>query len=80
MTITTPIIRIGLYVPRKKRARPMTNRPPKRDPRAATAAPVPPVEPADYSDELTSEQLAVLRRLAPQAESEMGDLVHEFKW
>ena len=58
----------------------MTNRPPKRDPRNAKAAAIKPVEPADYSDELTSEQLAVLRRLAPQRESEMGDLVHEFKW
>lgn len=58
----------------------MTNRPPKIDPRAAKAPSIPSVEPADYSDELTSEQLAVLRRSAPQTEARMGDLVHEFKW
>lgn len=56
----------------------MTTAPHKRDPRAD--APIPPPEPADYSDELTPEQLAALRQLAPQDEADMGDLVHEFRW
>lgn len=58
----------------------MSTPPAKRDPRAAIAAPIPPPEPADYSDELTAEQLAALRQLAPQDEVDMGDLVHEFRW
>lgn len=52
---------------------------PKADLRAARPA-VPPPPPADYSDELTKAQLAELRKLAPQRESEMGPLVHEFTW
>jgi len=58
----------------------MSNRPPMYDPRAARGTPISAPEPADYSDELTPEQLAALRHLAPQVESEMGDLVHEFQW
>ena len=59
---------------------PMKYAPPNRDPRAASAAPLPAPEPADYSDELTIEQVAALRECAPQDEAEMGDLVHEFRW
>lgn len=36
--------------------------------------------PADYSDELTKEQIDALRELAPQEESKMGALVHELCW
>lgn len=36
--------------------------------------------PADYSDELTKEQIDALRELAPQDESKMGALVHELCW
>lgn len=39
-----------------------------------------PVEPADYSDELTEAQIEALRQYAPQDEKKMGPLVHEFTW
>jgi hypothetical protein len=58
----------------------MTRPPPELDPRRAGAKPVAPPEPADYSDEITPAQLAELRKFAPQDESLMGALVHEFRW
>lgn len=58
----------------------MTKTPPLMDPRAAAGSPIPAPEPADYSDEVTAEQIAALRQRAPQHESDMGDLVHEFRW
>lgn len=41
---------------------------------------IPAPEPVDYSDELTKEQIDALREFAPQDESKMGALVHEFTW
>lgn len=58
----------------------MSSNTPKGDARAAKAAKIPSPPPANYDDELTPAQLAALRLLAPQNESEMGDLVHEFRW
>lgn len=58
----------------------MTNHPPKWDPRAPAAAPIPAPEPADYTDELSADQIEALRGFAPQDEAEMGALVHEFAW
>lgn len=56
----------------------MNNRTPKPDPNAAWKLPEPPA--ADYSDELTKEQIAALRAEWTQDESAMGPVVHEFKW
>lgn len=53
---------------------------PKLDAQRARGAALPPVEPADYSDELTQAQLKTLRQYAPQDERQMGPLVHEFTW
>lgn len=47
---------------------------------SARGAMLPPPEPADYSDELTDAQIEALRQYAPQDESKMGALVHEFSW
>ena len=58
----------------------MTKTPPLRDPLATTGSPIPPPEPADYTDELSAEQLDVLREVVTQDESKMGPLVHEFTW
>lgn len=57
----------------------MSGRPPRPDPLAVRPA-FPPPEPADYSDELTEEQIEALREFAPQDESKMGALVYEFTW
>ncbi len=51
-----------------------------RKPEAPAALAFPPPEPADYSDEMTEEQIDALRRAYPQEESAMGRLVHEFGW
>ena len=56
------------------------SRTPKPDAQRARGAVLPPVEPADYSDELTKAQIAALRRYAAQDETKMGPLVHEFTW
>jgi hypothetical protein len=58
----------------------MSNRLPKKDPRAAAGRPLPKPAPADYSDEITKEQHEALRRFAPQDEAKMGPVVHEFTW
>jgi hypothetical protein len=50
------------------------------DPRAAFAAAIPAPEPADYSDEVSLEQIEALRCFAPQNPAKMGPLVHEFTW
>ena len=56
----------------------MTNRTPKPAEDAAWKL----LEPAaaDYSDEITEDQLATLRNVWTQDESAMGPVVHEFKW
>ena len=46
----------------------------------AQGAVIPPPPPADYSDELSNTQIEVLRSYAPQDESKMGPVVHEFRW
>ena len=56
----------------------MTRRLPKPESHTGLAFPDP--EPADYSDELTEEQIEALRRAYPQKEAAMGRLVHEFGW
>ena len=53
---------------------------PQVDPRAATAAPISRPAHADYSDEISTAEIAALRQFAPQDESLMGALVHEFRW
>lgn len=58
----------------------MTGRTPKIDEMYQGVAKVPPPKAADYSDELTAEQLDTLRQCAPQDESQMGALVYEFRW
>lgn len=58
----------------------MTNRPPKEDGRAPRGRALPPVLPADYSDEVSPAQIDALRKVACQDESKMGALVHEFTW
>lgn len=57
----------------------MSGRTPRPDPTRARPA-FPPPAPADYSDELTDEQIDALRECAPQDESSMGALVYEFVW
>lgn len=56
------------------------SRPPAKPDHQFSAKPINPPEPANYTDELTAEQLAYLRTYAPQDESLMGSLVHEFRW
>lgn len=51
---------------------------PRADMARGPAMPAP--EPADYSDELSNEQIDVLRKVATQDETKMGALVHEFVW
>ncbi len=58
----------------------MSAPPPKTDMRASGLRPIAPPAPADYTDEVTAEQYEALRRFAPQDESKMGALVHEFRW
>ncbi len=58
----------------------MTNRTPKMDASAPRAPAIPAPTPADYSDELSGAQVDALRKHAPQDESKMGHLVHEFTW
>ena len=52
---------------------------PRPDPLGKKPAITPP-KPADYSDELTNEQIEALKSYAPQDESQMGELVYEFRW
>lgn len=54
------------------------SRTPKPDAMRGRGAVLPAPEPADYSDEMTEAQVDALRRCAPQDESAMGPLVHEF--
>ncbi|MES1157221.1 MAG: hypothetical protein ABUL73_05525 [Alphaproteobacteria bacterium] len=56
----------------------MSGRTPK--PVVAGTAVIPPPKHADYSDELTDEQINALREYAEQDESKMGALVYEFTW
>jgi hypothetical protein len=58
----------------------MSGRTPRPDHDRAPPASIPAPKPADYSDELTKAQLAALREHAPQDETKMGALVHEFSW
>ena len=54
------------------------SRTPKPDATRGRGAVLPPPEPANYSGELTEAQVDAMRRYAPQNESDMGPLVHEF--
>lgn len=56
------------------------SRTPKPDAVRGRGAVLPPPEPADYSDELTEAQAEAMRRTAPQDETGMGPLVHEFSF
>ncbi len=58
----------------------MSVRPPKPRSDKPQMPSMPPALAADYDDELTPAQVAALQTYAPQNESEMGELVHEFTW
>jgi hypothetical protein len=68
-----------MYTVKKGESR-MTGIPPKVHPERSQLPPMPVATPADYDDELTNAQLDALRTCAPQDESKMGALVHEFTW
>lgn len=54
------------------------NRTPKPDHEAALRLPEPPE--ADYSDELTAAHIETLKGAWTQDETQMGAVVHEFRW
>jgi hypothetical protein len=58
----------------------MTGRTPRPSHENGDRLAVTPPKPADYSDELTDEQIAALKRVVTQNEKEMGPVVHEFTW
>jgi len=54
------------------------NRTPQPDPTAVLKLPEPPA--ADYCDELSKVQMDTLRQEWNQDETQMGAVVHEFRW
>ncbi len=58
----------------------MSGLPPKTDGLRGRGARIPRPKPADYSDEISTEQLALIRAIVTQDERKMGPVVHEFAW